>query len=303
MPVDTLLPPVSREGELRRKIKAMLLLLLTVAIVGSLFCETASAARRRGNNRGRNRTSSAAYQAYRAQAIQSIQHQVSQARNVLANAESQASMSQAAVNSANSKLSDIREQIENAHDDVAQAAKALHDLEKEILADQAPNSELNLAQAVLQQAKNSMHDALHRVFDIPHVTGVSDEAARLQEFASLSDEQKAILAKDAGYQIAQRDMQTAAAQVTKLRRELFLADKQWVYARQELTDADQRSRKGTQEATTAGMNKFGSAQQMHSSQQVATSARSIIAYGEARLRSLGANPNPSFSSSQKKKKK
>jgi hypothetical protein len=282
-----------------RGVKSIILTLLSVSLLTSLLSGTTEA-RRRGH--GRSRQSAAVAQAYRAMAIQNIQQQIGIARNVLGSAESKAAMSQSTVSSAISRLTDAREQINSAHEDVALAAKALHDLEKEILADLPPNAELNIAKEVLQQAKNSMHDALHRLFNIPHVTGKSDEAARLAEFESLSDEQKAILEKDPGYQVAQREMQAAAAQVTHLRREVLMADKEWVDARQELTDADKRSREGTQQATTAGMSMFGGQQKLRSNQQIAAFARSVIAQGEARLRQLGANPNGSSSALKKKKK-
>ena len=297
MPLLALVKPTARNP--RRTIQSWLVALLSVLVIFSIIADSATAARRRGSSRGRSRQSLAAAKAYKAKAAQSIQRQLDAARNVLANAESQAAISEATVSNAISQLSDIRVQIENAHDDVAQAAKTLHELEKEILADQLPNSELIIAQEVLRQAKNTMHDALHRVFNILHESGVSDETARLREFESLSDEQKVMLEKDPSYQVAQRDMQTAAAQVTRLRRELFLADKQWVDARQELTDADKSSREGTRQATTTGMNMFGGQQKLRSNRQVAAAARSVIAQGEARLRQLGA----STTSSPNKKKK
>jgi hypothetical protein len=290
------------QSRVLRGSKGVVLALLSIVLVTSLLSGTSNA-RRSGHYRGRSRRSSAISRAYRAQAIQNIRAQVSLARSVLANAESQAAMSQATVSNSISQLSGIREQIEGAHDDVAQAAKTLHELEKDILDEQTPDSELKIAETVLQQAKNSMHAALHRVFNIPHKSGESNESARLIEFESLSNEQKEILEKDPGYQIAQRDLQTAAAQVAQRRREVFLADKEWVEARQALAEADRHSRKGTQQATTAGMSLFGGQQKLHSSQQLAASARSIIAFGEARLRQLGAKSGSSSSSSKHKKKR
>ena len=284
-------------------VNCLLVVLVAVALLLVDFSAEAEAAKRR--RRGSSRHSrAAAAQARKQQMIKSIQQQVAVARQVLDAAESQAAMSQAQVNQALSKLSGIREDIERGHDDAEQAAKTLHGIEAEILAEQQPDSDLVRAQAILAEAKDDMHDAMHRLIRLPDVDEKPGDAARLTDLANLSPVQRKLLENDNDYQAAQDQMREAGRNVDQVRQKLLRAESNWVAARQDLAEARRRSRDESQQAKTAGLSSLGDRQDLRKAQDVATAARTIIAKGEALLRQLeekSSSSNATSSGSTPKK--
>lgn len=277
--------------------KFLLVALIAVAMLLVDFSAEAEAAKRRRRGSSRSSRAAAAAKARKERTIKSIQQQVAAARQVLAAAESQTAMSQAQVNQALSKLSGIRDDLETGHDDAEQAAKTLHEIEAEILAEQQPDSDLGRAQAVVAQAKDDVHREIHRVLRLPNVHEKPGDAARLTDLANLSPVQRKLLENDNGYRSAQDRMREAGRNADQVRQKLLQADSNWVAASQDLAEAKKRSRDESQQAKTAGLSSLGDRRDLRSAQNVAAAARAIIAQGEARLRQLGAKSSGGGSSS------
>ena len=132
-------------------------LLICLIAASSLLIHLSSDAQARGRKSGgRNRQAAAAAAARKQQMIKATQQEVAVARQVLGSAESQAGMSQAQVAQAVEKLSGIREAIKTASSDVQEAAKALREIEAEIIAEQGADSDVVRAQTNLDQAKEAL---------------------------------------------------------------------------------------------------------------------------------------------------
>lgn len=269
---------------------------VALLLAGSLGDAQAASKRGARYNSNASRQAAAAAKARKAQQIKSIQQQLSVARQILANAESQTAMSQGEVNQALAKLSGIRTEIESAEDDVEQAVKTLHAIEAEILAEQPPDSEFATALAAETQAKDDVHRAIHRVLGLPEHPGQSVDAALLNDVAEISAAQRQALDSDVNYLVAQQDLKDAAARVEKLRRQLFQANADWIAAERDLSEAHTRAREGTEQAKTAGLSSLDDRQDLSRAQNVAAAARALVAQGEARLRQLGAKPAASSGS-------
>lgn len=291
----------SKSESLRRSglgVRSMLIVLVAFALLMTAFSSDVEARRRRG----RGRSAAAAAKARKAQMIKTIQQQVAAAQKVLSAAESQAAMSGDQVKQALSQLSGIRTEIESAHENVAEAATTLREIEAEILAEQKSDSPLELAKKDLRRAQEAVHLTIHAVLDLPNHHEHSGERGRLADLASISSSERATLGDDARYHASLRELNEAARRVKELREALFEGDPEWVAAQRALADAQQRSRESTQQAQTAGLGSLGDRQNLHNAQQIAATARAIIAQGETRLRQLGAKPTSNSKSTSRSTK-
>ncbi len=279
--------------------------LIALVVVGLLlvaFSNDAEAAKKRKRGSSRNRRAAATAKARKQQAVKSIQRQVAAARQVLVAAESQGRMSRSKVNQAISKLSKIHIDIENAHQDLQESAKTLHEVEAEIRSEQKPDSDLSRANAAMAKAKDDVNLAIHRVLRLPEDHGASVGDERLKDLAKLSPEQRKTLESDSSYAVARGVMKAAGREAEQIRRKVFRSDPEWVAARRDVVDAEMRSRKGSRQARTTGLGSLGDRQDLRKAKNVAAAARTVIARGEIRIRQLGGKKRPSPSSKKTKRK-
>ena len=111
------------------------------ACAAGILLATCDATDQGPNSKSKNRNAAAAAKAHREKMISSLQQQVAKAQQILEKAASKSQMTQAELNSATSRLSGIREEIEDTQHDAVEAAKTLHEVEAELLAHQGPGSE------------------------------------------------------------------------------------------------------------------------------------------------------------------
>jgi chromosome segregation ATPase len=273
-------------------------------VLGSLLwislCSDAGAQHRRGRSAA-SRHAAAAAAARKRQMTLAIQQQVAEARQVLATAETRAALSQAQVNQAVEKLSSIRTALEAARADDREAEKTLRAVEAEILAEQGPHSEFARAQTALEETQRALHRQLHGSVALPDDAQLPSEPARLADSLKLTEAQRQALQNDAGYQQAYQGLKEAARNLERVRQALLQQDADWIAARQDCRDAEQRARESEQQAGTAGLGSLGSKLTARNAQQVAAAARTIIAQGESQLRGLGVStktPSPSSSTTK-----
>lgn len=298
---DSRVTAFSSKGCRRQWLVFGLAALLGITVV---FSGQSEAARR--SYRGRSSYSSraaAAARANRTRMISSLQKQVSSAREVLKNLESQAVMTQTQLTSASSKLESIHQEIENSHQDAVLAAKTLRDLESEITLAQSPSSEFGKVSAAVDDAKRAVHLTIHEVLNLPlEETSPGIDAARadLQKF---SDSQRDRLEADNRYKNADRAMRDAIRHLSQVRTEMYQADKDWAAAHQDLNDANDKKREEEKVRRQTGTAVTGKKHELQNMASVATNARSIISMGEYRLRQLGASTGSSSAKSSTTQKK
>lgn len=259
--------------------RALLLMVLALLAIASSALDV--------HARGRGRSSARqAAAARKQQLIKVLQQQLTVARQVLAAAESKQSMSSHEVNQAISQLSDLRTSIDEAQVDAREAAKTLHEIEAEILAQQSANSDVVKSEAVLAQAKTRLHAAIHQVIALPDDFDKPAESARLGDLAKMTDEDRKRLDNHDEYLKAKRELTDATRRLSHSKKVLLEQDADWVAARDQLREAEQTAQRGKQQATTVGVGSLDARQDLRKSQAVASTAREMIGQLEFRLRQL-----------------
>lgn len=286
--------PVLRPTTARVARVCFIAALVTLLLV-DLSGQAEAARKRRRSSRSRN--GAAAAKAAKQRAISSIQKQVAAAQKVLAAAESKASMSQSELSRAVAELNNIRDDVDSSQLDAREAAEILRELESEILSEQPKDSEWAQAQVALAEARDALHDVIHRLVQLPPDDGTGAGASE-RHFAKLSSAGRERLESDPDYRRVHEAFQKVSREVTQLRDKVLAADSEWVSARQDLADAAKAARESNQQAKSAALSALGDSRDLRKSQDVAAMARSIIAQGEARLRQLGAKASTSSSKSK-----
>ncbi len=242
--------------------------------------------------RGRSnysRSAAAAARAQRARMISSLQQQVVNARQILQKAESQSQMTQAELNAASSKLSGIREEIDNTQHDAVKVAKTLHDIEAELIAHQSPDSEYGKAQATADEVKNEVHLTIHKVLNLPMHELKPGTDPRKEDLKQLTITQLSTLQENPSYIDAEKSLKDAIQNASRVRQKLLQADSEWVAAHEDLVNANHDKRDGEKERRLTGSAAAGKKQELQNVNSVAQTARAIIARGEYQLRQLGAS--------------
>ena len=298
---DSTATAISSKGYQRRWLVFGLAALLGIAY---LFSGQSEAARRsyRGRSSYSSRAASAA-RANRTRMISSLQKQVSSAREVLKNLESQAVMTQSQLTSASTKLESIQQEIENIRQDAVLAAKTLRDLESEITLAQSSRSEFGKAIAAVDDAKRAVHLAIHEVLNLPleeNSPGIDAARADLQKF---SDSQRDKLEADDRYKNADKAMRDAIRHLGQVRTKMYQADKDWAAAHQDLIDANEKKREEEKIRRQTGTAVTGKKHELQNMASVAANARSVISMGEYRLRQMGASTRSSSAKSSSSQKK
>jgi hypothetical protein len=247
-----------------------------------IFSDRAEAAPKRE----RNRRAAATAAAERQRLIARLRQQLAAAQGVLATAQSQGALSQQALDAAAARLTSIRGELEKSRLDATEAEKTMREVEKEILAEQAADSEYARVKRAVDDAKAALDREIRRI-----LPGADP--------AKLSTTDRETLEDDEEYRRARIALKSAAEMLNDVRQELFRADQDWTSAQKDLYAAKQEEHKQEQVATTAGVGSLSDKQDLRSAQGLAAAAQATIAKAEARLRRLGVNPNQKSGKSSK----
>jgi hypothetical protein len=221
-----------------------------------------------------------------------IQQQIDAAKKVLAAAESQASMTQAELGQEMAKLSQLEGEVDEARVQVTHAAKALHAVEADLLENLPTTCALAQAQSAVEQKRREVHQAMHRILNLPDHAGDLRDADMgrlvLDDLAHLTAAQRAALKDDTGYQTLQTELREAGTHADQARRELFESDPDWTAAQKELAQAQQDLAEERRETKTAAADSGRDKRQLYTTQSLAAQARAIIVQGELRLKQLNS---------------
>lgn len=282
----------------RRPYRIVLLGIVAILGISSVLSDNAAAVPYRGRSSYSGRAAAAA-KAQRAKMVKNLQNQVSSARQVLTNLESQAVMTQSQLTAASTQLEGIQQGIEDIQHDAADAAKSLHEIESEILLAQTSSSEYSKANTAVDAAKKAVHLAIHEVLNLsleddqPSIDPVRDH------MKNISDSQRDSLQTDARYKEANTTLREAIRNVGQVRTKLFQDSKDWAAAHQDLIDANHKKHEEEKTRRQTGTAVTGKKHELQNMASIAANARSIIAQGEFQLRQMGA-PVPASSSTQQK---
>ncbi|MCX7387003.1 MAG: hypothetical protein NTX48_10085 [Planctomycetales bacterium] len=283
---------------LRNLLISALTAVLWTCSVSSSNTEAAAGVRHHYGHSYGSRSSAAAARANRARMINSIQQQVSNARQILKAAETKSEMTQAQVAEASTKLSGIRREIDGTQHDAVEAAKTLHAIAAEITLHQSPTSELSKAIATADEAKLIVHQTIHRVLNLPFEEAKPDVDIRRADLQQLSDSQRSTLNADPRYTAAEQGFKDAAGKVSRLRQKTFEADSDWVAAHRDLVNAHRQTKDGEKQRLVTGTAAFEKKKELQNANNIADTARSIISNGEYRLRQFGVSTNTTKSPSR-----
>ena len=246
-------------------------LALTLAVLfAALVWPDAAFARPRSN-----RNSAAAAAARKKKTVESLRAQVAAAQQVLAAAEAAGGGAQAQLDEMRSRISGAREAMTEALDEEREVRKDLRELEEEILADQAPESEFGRAQARLAAARDAA-DKLR--------TRYGADRSGLQD--------------DPNYLAVSETLREAKREFDRVRAAVLAKDADWQDATKKLRDLVAEHRE-EQKAGGGALGMMPAARSLRSAQEIAAAARQVIALGEARLRQLGEKVAPSTATAGK----
>lgn len=229
--------------------------------------------------------------AQRQQTISALQKQLAEARQVLAKAESQMTMTAGELQAAQSTLQSIKRQTEADENESRDAIRKLRNLEGKVLAAQGPGSELAQAQSQLEQAQLALDKTVHEILSLPVPPDSRTEAERLQERGQFSAEQKARLNSSPQYQEAVKNVSAAAAQVAAVRHQVLEKDPEWKQAFDARQAAEQSVHAHSIDQRRAGQHAVQERTELRTAAELAAQARQVIAECEARLAALGAKPS------------
>ena len=259
--------------------------LLGIAIFGLtlLLCLPAPA----GNKRRGTHRSTKAVAAERKKTIQTIEQQIRDARKVLADAESQATLSEQQLQGLRHAIEAARKAMEPAETDKDNPADVFEGIEAEILEAQGPKSEIGRAKAAFDAAREAVHREYRRVLSRP---AEDDEDAPPQAATRMSKEEMEKLKQDDGYQSAIQKLKTAKQEYAILHKEVIEQCPQWTDAMEAARERQQDQSKAKQTTAAGTGQRLAAKRSLRTAKENAADARAVIAEGEARLREMGVQP-------------
>jgi chromosome segregation ATPase len=250
--------------------------------------------RRHHRNSSYHRQAAVLVQQQRIQMVNTLQSQVALAHQVLANAESNSSMTQSKVYEAMSKLNAIQFEIESANDDVHKAFEEVRMIEADILADQADDSEFVKAKKAVEYRNEDVNHLVHRLAKLSDDDKGSSSSAFL-EMSKLSESERQSVKSNPEYKSATDQVAVAEQHLGEIRKKLFEQSKEWRDAKRSLDKARTETRTETAKMKPAKMTAAQQNQQAQNLRNVIDNAKLVISQGELRLRQLGVNVKPSGS--------
>lgn len=264
-------------------------LLTLFLLVAALATPDSVYARSRSN---RN-SGAAAAAARRKQQIASIQQQIAQAKQILAAAEGQVQMSQTDVNAAVSKLQGISSELSSMKTEHDAQLRALHELETKLLDGQPDGSPLDKADEMVDRKLQALDEAFHEATGIPQHKEPVTSAIRAAEMRTLTPDQKTMLETSGGYQVAQKELKDAVAELESCKMAVLKNDSEWNRLHGEYVDASKKIAQAKSSSQGSGLDSLRAHQGLTKSKNLADAARQAIAQGEMQIRQLGGNPNAS----------
>ena len=237
-----------------RFLRLTIVCIAMVSLIGAgMICGAGQGKGKKGN-KGQNRGTAQA-NAQTQQQVNVIRAQVADAQRALANAQGKASMSKAELDGVRSQLEAARAVIAAADTEQVALRRDLQGIEEDLLDDVEPDSEIALAQAAFEKAKEDYNRA------------------------KTSDDKSQLL-------VAKMDLQDAKRKFDKLKDELFKVDTDWqdAYAALYQSEAREKTARDTSDMPGVG----AKIRNAHNAQQMIAAAQSVIAQGNAKIQALNA---------------
>lgn len=233
--------------------------------------------------------------------IEALRREIRDARKVLAQAESQTSLSKKQLQELNDRLAASHDAVSSARPKQASSQHIFEGIEAQILEDEGPDSKIGRAKTAMEEAHKAAEREFYRVLGRSHAGGQSESEAITP--GSLSKDEEKRLKQDAAYQSAVKKLKRTEQDYAALRREVVEQSAEWIAAKEAAREKSERNEKKHE----SGKGKPSSAQmsiqrELHNAKDLAAVARKVIAQDEARLRQLGVNPalDPSLRSTPRK---
>jgi chromosome segregation ATPase len=275
----------------------LFLLLLLALAVGFVATSPADGAYRRRRSRG----PSAMVRAMRQSMINAANQQLAAARTVLAIAETKGANAQTRLGSATTKLQQAADEFRSAHTQVHTLTVQLHEIENELLDQQPEGSPLSQAEDRVDQAKVDLDKIANHLYESPAFKAQLADMKGAEMYARRAE----LLSLDPQYSLFRTQLQLAADELDRIRRDLLQSDSGWKSAAESLVEARKEEAKADASSASSGASRLRPLGDLRNASKAAATARMLIAQSEAVLRSLKATPkgsSSSYSSSQAKKK-
>lgn len=275
-----------------------------MAAVVLLLRPEAALAQRRRQARGRNYYAARAANAQRQAAIKAAEKQQGAAQAVLTASQLKGASAQFELDRAVSKLREASEEFRSAQSTARELQKQLHEIEQEILADQAAGSPYAEAVAKLEAARGELSRLEAALLAKPAVAS-GLEGLTGQE---LTAKKVQLLGQQPEYVVAKGRLAAAADEVDRIRRELFAADSDWKGTAEDLTQARKDENEAEKKAAEQGPSQLAPGRDLRSAEHAAAAARQALTQAESTLKRLQpagkkSASSPASSPEPKKKKK
>jgi DNA repair exonuclease SbcCD ATPase subunit len=228
-------------------------------------------------------------QAERRQLIQEIKSQIATARSVLAQVESKGGLAAGQLEAARKKIAAAREALEAADAEETAAARAVRDIENDLIEAEGDDSEIARAKAAWEAAAKQYNELLFgRSEAQPADSEGASTAASSAESPSASTASGA--PTDDVIAAAKQKLLDAKREYERLKTALREKDPQWVSDMETLRE-ERKNRAEAAAKAGPNLSMLRSSRDLRSAKSIAAAARAVIAQGEARLRQLGVRPS------------
>jgi myosin heavy subunit len=216
---------------------------------------------------------------------QAANAQLNAAKQVLSAAESTGGGAQSKLDTALSKLRDEAQKFHEAQSTTRHAAKELAEIEQEILEEQKEDSSYTKAAKQVEAARKKLKDIQDRI--------ESDGGVQVQlqglSGAKLAETRDSILKSHADYLDAKAGLEIDAGELSRIRHELFQADKHWKEAADTLVQARKEESAAEQMTHSGSSGLQGMHTTIRNASEAAAFARAAMAQAEAVLRANGGS--------------
>lgn len=282
-------------------------LMCGVLLAVALFLPQSAEAQRRRTSRGRGYYAAAAAKARQQAMIKAAQAQRDAAQQVLTAAQAKGFSAQSQLAAAVAKLRESGDEFRSAQSTARQLQKQLHEIEQEIVADQAASSPYAQAVAKLEAARAELTRVEAKLLAEPAIESALGNLVGVE----LTQRKLALIGDRGEYLIAKNALTAAGSEVERLRRELFRGDSDWTGTAEALTQAHKEEHEAEQKAAAQGPSQLAPSRDLRQSDNAASAARQSLAQAEAVLRRFkgsgksksSTNSSSSSSVPAKKKKK
>jgi electron transport complex protein RnfC len=262
---------------------ALLAALLTLICLVAINLSLADQPKNKNAKRRRDANAKAAAKEKQEEAtLRAARAQKSAAEKVLAAAESKGADAQSKLDSSLAKLKEESDQFHDAQSTARHLAKELAEIEQEIIDEQTADSPYAKASKEVETARAKLVAIEERILA---EADVQSQLAGLSG-VKLVEKQTALLSLRPDYIPAKTALETAGANLTRLRNELFQNDSDWKEASEALAKA--RKEEQEAEAQTRGptSGRISIAKSAKNAAEAAAQARAAIAQADKVIRNI-----------------